>query len=172
MSLIARFRLAFFVGCLLATILIAGCAGPSSAKPLNDPQNGSWTGRISLRVLSEPEQFFSAGFELKGSAAEGELTLTSPLGNVLGVLRWSPSGAVLDSGSQQPQRFDSVDALMAQSTGAAVPLDALFAWLRGDGDSAGASGWTADLSRHGEGRIAAKRLQPAPQVDLRVVLDR
>jgi len=172
LSLIARFRLALLGGCLFTTFFIASCAGPSSAKPLNTSQNGFWTGRISLRVLSEPEQFFSAGFELKGSAAEGELTLTSPLGNVLGVLRWSPSGAVLDSGNQQPRRFDSVDALMAQSTGAAVPLDALFAWLRGDGDSDNASGWTADLSRHGEGRIAANRLQPAPQVDLRVVLDR
>ena len=134
-----------------------------------DPQNGFWAGRISLRVLGEPEQFFSAGFELKGTAAQGELTLTSPLGTVLGVLRWTPTGAMLDSGNQQPRRFDSVDALMAQATGAGVPLDALFAWLRGNGASV--DGWSADLSRFSEGRIAAKRLQPVPPVDLRVILD-
>ncbi len=121
-------------------------------------------------MYSEPEQFFSAAFELKGNPAQGELALTSPLGNVLGVLRWSPSGAVLDSGNQRLQRFDSVDALMAQATGAAVPLDALFSWLRGDAADIG--GWSADLSRQGEGRILATRAQPAPQVDLRVVLDR
>ena len=104
-----------------------------------------WTGRISLQVQSEtapPEtaQSFSAGFELKGRPERGELTLISPLGNVLGVLRWSPGEAVLDSGNQKIQRFASVDELMAQATGAAVPLSALFAWLQGD--NASVSGWS------------------------------
>ena len=141
---------------------MSGAAPDSSKKEL-------WTGRISLNIQSEPEQFFSAGFELKGKPDRGELTLISPLGNVLGVLRWSPGEAELDSGNQKIQRFDSVDALMSQATGAAVPLSALFAWLQGD--SANVSGWSADLSRHGEGRISAKRAQPTPRADLRVVLD-
>lgn len=114
-------------------------------------------------------QSFHAGFELKGRPERGELTLINPLGSILGVLRWSPSEAVLDSGDQKIQRFDSVDALMAQATGAAVPMSALFAWLRGD--NASVSGWTADLSRQSEGRITAKRILPAPEADLRVVLD-
>ena len=164
-----RLRALLFHGCLFATILIAGCAGPVSEKPLNTLRNEFWTGRISLNVKSEPEQSFSAGFELKGRSGRGELTLISPLGNVLGVLRWAPGEAELDSGNGRIQRFDSVDALMAQATGAAVPLVALFAWLQGD--NATASGWSADLSRHGEGRIAATRMQPMPQADLRVVLD-
>ena len=170
MFFFARLRFAFLCGCLFATILIACCARPSSEKTQIEPQNDFWTGRISLHVQSEPEQFFSAGFDLRGRPEDGELTLTSHLGNVLGVLRWSPSGAVLDSGNQQFQRFDSVDALMLQVTGAAVPLDALFPWIQGD--SVHVSGWSADLSRQGEGRIAATRTQPGPQVDLRVVLDR
>ncbi|MGH8848742.1 MAG: hypothetical protein ACREXQ_16075, partial [Polaromonas sp.] len=58
---------------------------------------------------------------------------------------------------------------MEQATGAALPLGALFAWLQGD--NASVNGWSADLSRHGEGRITATRAQPAPQADLRVVLD-
>jgi outer membrane lipoprotein LolB len=120
-------------------------------------------------VQSEPEQFFSAGFELKGKPERGELTLISPLGNVLSVLRWSPGEAQLDSGAQNVQRFDSVNDLMASATGAAVPLEALFAWLHGD--NAQVSGWSAELSRHAEGRISATRTQPAPRADLRVVLD-
>jgi outer membrane lipoprotein LolB len=133
-----------------------------------------WTGRISLQVQSETAQSetaqsFSAGFELKGRPERGELTLISPLGNVLGVLRWSPGEAVLDSGNQKIQHFASVDELMAQATGAAVPLSALFAWLQGD--NASVSGWSADLSRRSEGRISARRAQPLPQADLRVVLD-
>ena len=170
MFFLARLRFAFLHGCLFATVFIAGCAVPESVTSRIDPKIDYWTGRISLHVQSDTEQFFSAGFELSGKPEAGELKLTSPLGNVLGVLRWSPSEAVLDSGSRPLQRFDSVDALMLQATGAAVPLSALFAWLRGDNAQVG--GWSADLSRQGEGRIAAKRDQPAPRVDLRVVLDR
>ncbi|MFC5520331.1 lipoprotein insertase outer membrane protein LolB [Polaromonas jejuensis] len=132
-------------------------------------KNEFWTGRLSLQVQSEPAQSFSASFELKGKPERGELTLISPLGNVLSVLRWSPGEAELDSGSQKIQRFASIDELMAQATGAALPLNALFAWLQGD--NASVSGWSADLSRRGEGRISAKRIQPTPQADLRVVLD-
>lgn len=164
-----RLRVALCGLLVLCCLLLAACASPRP--PLaRHAQNAFWTGRISLQVLSEPAQSFSASFELRGQADQGELTLISPLGNILGVLRWSPGVAVLDSGNGQPQRFDSVDALMAQATGAAVPVAALFAWLQGD--PAPVNGWAADLSRHGEGRIAARRTQPEPPADLRVVLDR
>nr|WP_255368974.1 lipoprotein insertase outer membrane protein LolB [Polaromonas sp. OV174] len=154
---------------MFTTLFIAGCARPIRATALNDSNTGFWTGRLSLQVHSEPAQSFSAGFELKGQAERGELTLISPLGNVLGILRWSPSEAVLDSGDQKIQRFTSIDELTTQATGAALPLGALFAWLQGD--NASVSGWSADLSRRSEGRISAKRVQPSPQADLRVVLD-
>ena len=169
MHLTHRLRALLLHSFIFATILIAGCARPVSGKALNSLKTEFWTGRVSLNVKSEPEQSFSAGFELKGRPERGELTLISPLGNVLGVLRWSPGEAELDSGNRNVQRFDSVDALMAQATGAAVPLGALFAWLQGD--NATASGWSADLSRQAEGRILATRMQPMPRADLRVVLD-
>ena len=47
-----------------------------------------WSGRLSLQVHSEPAQSFAASFELKGQPGQGELKLISPLGSVLGVLRW------------------------------------------------------------------------------------
>lgn len=162
-------RLAFAFASFFAALFIAGCAQLPRAAAQEGLNSELWTGRISLQVQSEPPQSFSASFELKGRAERGELSLISPLGNVLGVLRWSPGEAVLDSGNGKVQRFASVDELMAQATGAAVPLDALFAWLQGD--NAAASGWSADLSRQKEGRISAKRTEPAPQADLRVVLD-
>ena len=165
----ARLRFAFLSACLIAIVLIAGCAHPIRATSINNAKNELWTGRLSLQVQSEPVQSFAASFELKGKPELGELTLISPLGNVLSVLRWSPTEAVLDSGNQKIERFASVNELMQQATGAAVPVSALFAWLHGD--LANVSGWTADLSRHGEGRISAKRTEPAPPADLRVVLD-
>jgi outer membrane lipoprotein LolB len=155
---------------LLATFLIAGCAGNPRATGQNDQIAEAWAGRISLRVASEPVQSFSASFELKGRPENGELTLISPLGNILGVLRWAPGQALLDRGKENIQQFASIDELMERTTGAAIPLDALFAWLQGT--NATASGWSADLSRHGEGRVTARRTLPAPEADLRVVLDR
>lgn len=169
MRLSARLRSLAISGGLIATFLIAGCARPIRATDENYSQNKLWTGRLSLQVQSEPVQSFSASFELKGQPERGELTLLSPLGNVLGILRWSPDEALLDSGNQQIRYFSSIDELMEQATGAAVPPSALFAWLQGN--NARVSGWSADLSRLGEGRISATRTQPQPQADLRVVLD-
>lgn len=168
MSFAAHLRRVLLAGGLMAALWLTGCARPPSP-PLGEARSDFWTGRISLQVHSEPAQSFSASFELKGKPELGELTLISPLGNVLGVLRWSPSETVLDSGNDKIQRFASVDALMARATGAAVPLSALFAWLQGN--PASVSGWSADLSRHSEGRIVARRADPQPQADLRVVLD-
>ena len=151
-------------------MLLAGCAQPPRTALVNDPANKAWAGRLSLQVDSEPPQSFSAGFELRGQPERGDLTLISPLGNVLGVVRWAPDQAELDQGNGSPQRYESLDALMTQVTGAAVPVSALFAWLQGD--NAQFAGWSADLSRQPDGRITAKRTQPAPAADLRVVLDR
>ncbi len=154
---------------LFAIVLIAGCASKQSARGPIDQKADAWAGRISLQVAGEPVQSFSASFELKGQPENGELTLISPLGSVLGILRWSPGEAWLDTGNQRVQRFSSIDELMERSTGAAIPLSALFSWLQGT--NAIVSGWSADLSRHGEGRIVARRTLPAPEANLRVVLD-
>lgn len=160
-------RAALLAGLAFATVLIAGCANPVRAPVQNDQDISFWAGRISLQVQSEPPQAFFAGFELKGNPMQGELTLNSPLGNSLAVLRWSPHEAVLDSGNQV-QRFASVNELVEKATGAAVPLPALFDWLRGKNTAA--SGWQADLSQQGEGRISASRANPQPRADLRIVL--
>jgi len=164
--------------CLLAVIiLIAACAHKQGATGLNDSEKASgnsvltafWSGRISLQLQSEPPQAFFAGFELKGKASDGELTLISPLGSILGIMRWSPSEAILEQGGTV-RRFASTDDLLAQATGAAVPISALFDWLAGIDTPT--PGWAADLSQQPAGRITAKRSNPTPQADLRIVLDK
>jgi len=158
---------------LFATFLIAGCAHKQGITSINDTKNSAktnfWVGRISLHIQSEPVQAFFAGFELKGQADNGEMTLIGPLGSILGIIRWTPTEAVLEQNGSI-KRFTSTDALLAQSTGAAVPFSALFDWL--DGKNTPASGWTADLSQQGNGRITAKRTAPAPPAEVRIVLDK
>jgi outer membrane lipoprotein LolB len=153
---------------LLALIFIAGCAHKQESIAINGSENGPWVGRISLQIQSEPPQAFFAGFELKGSAEQGELTLVSPIGSVLGLLRWSPTEALFESG-RDVKRFSSVDVLLEQTTGAPIPTTALFDWLHGKNTET--NGWSADLTRQNSGRITAQRLEPSPQIDLRIVLD-
>ena len=148
---------------------LTGCASPPRAAGPVDPVSGPWSGRLALQVEDQASQSFSASFELKGSARSGELTLFSPLGGTLAVLAWVPGVATLNSNGQTRQ-FDSVDTLVGHVTGSAIPVAALFDWLRGIDTRV--AGWRADLSQLAQGRVAAKRLEPLPQADLRVVLER
>jgi outer membrane lipoprotein LolB len=158
---------------LFTIFFVAACANKQRATGLNSTVNtedtGVFTGRISLLVQSEPVQSFAGGFDLQGNPQAGELTLTTPLGNIAAVLRWSPGLALLESGGQT-QQYSSVQAMLERSTGAAIPLEALFSWLRGH--SAAAPGWQADVSRFAEGRISAQRTDPLPPAQLRIVLER
>jgi outer membrane lipoprotein LolB len=120
-------------------------------------------------VQDNPSQSFSAGFELRGSAGAGELSLYNPLGGTLAVMAWEPGSATLRSGNEV-RRFDSIDALAAQASGTPIPVTALFDWLAGSNTPV--PGWTADLSQLPEGRIRARRVEPLPEADLRVAIDR
>lgn len=124
---------------------------------------------MSLRVDSQPVQTFSALFELRGAPQAGDLTLTSPIGNTLAQLHWSPGEALLRNGGET-RRFDSVDALIEAATGAAIPVGALFAWLAGRDERV--PGWRPDLSQVGTGRLQATRESPQPRADLRIVFER
>lgn len=152
----------------LVFVIVAGCASPPRTPPATDGQ-GPWSGRLALQVKDNPSQSFAALFELKGSARTGELALSTPLGGTMAVLAWAPGSAILRSNGQA-QQFESVDELVARATGSAIPVAALFDWLRGV-DTA-VPGWRADLSQLGQGRLAALRVEPPPEADLRVLLDR
>lgn len=151
------------VALLLCAGLLAACAAP---RPPVEPGQGFWSGRLSLKVESEPPQSLSAGFDLTGSPEAGELVFTSPLGTTLATVRWRPGLAELQQGTQVTRR-DSLAALTAELGGTALPVAALFAWLRGTPEQA--DGWVVDLSRHADGRITAQRQQPAPAAQLRIV---
>lgn len=120
--------------------------------------------------ISDPlaqEQSFSASFQLQGSPAQGSLDVFNPLGSQIAQLQWQPGTAWLQQGDRVTQS-DSLEALLRQSLGTALPVQALFSWL--NGQPADAPGWQVDLSRHAQGRITAQRFQPLPQAILRVVL--
>ena len=153
---------------LLSLSLLTACMH-APRTPAGSAQAALWSGRLSLQVHSEPVQSFSAGFELKGSPEKGELLLSSPLGNTLLAARWTPLEAVLEEAGKT-RRFSNIDALIEQSTGAALPVAALFDWLHGKPGQL--QGWTADLEQMAQGHISAQRSKPLPRSELRIVLDR
>lgn len=150
-------------------LFLSGCSVP--IRTSLDPQDGiqPWRGRLAIRVLSEQPQSFSAGFELAGNAATGELILYTPLGSTAAALSWS-SGSATMRANGEVKNFSSLEALVKQALGVEVPVSALFAWL--GGTNMAVPGWSADLSQHELGRVTARRMAPAPLAELRVVLEK
>lgn len=157
----------------LVMLFLTGCALPPRADTSQAAERPLWRGRLAVRVESDPppssSQSFSAGFELSGTPLAGELTLYTPLGSTAAALSWSAQTAVMRSNGGA-RHFASLDALINEALGTEIPVAALFSWLAGE--QASAAGWSADLSQHAEGRITARRAEPAPRAELRLVLEK
>ncbi|PJI98852.1 outer membrane lipoprotein LolB [Acidovorax sp. 69] len=150
----------------LCMLWIVGCAQPTSKTVAEEDM---WSGRLALQIEGQASQSFSAMFELHGNAQNGVLVLLSPLGNRLAQLNWKDGHAQLQSG-QETRTSESLDALLQDVTGTRIPIAALFSWLHGTQTTA--TGWQADLSGIAEGRLVARRDDPAPQATLRIALTR
>jgi outer membrane lipoprotein LolB len=177
-SLLIRRRAALAAACAALAVL-SGCA--SLTKPHAEGAR-VLTGRMSVRVDSEPVRALSAAFELSGDAQTGALVLTSALGATMAQARWSPGDATLETPGNRV-RYPDLDALAEQALGERVPLAALFDWLRGrpwggagsqpltDGERGFTQlGWRVGLARYAEGWVEARRAQ-APAVTVRARLD-
>jgi len=154
------------LACSLTGLLVLGLAGCAAPARMSATENASWNGRLALQVESDPPQAYAGGFELRGSAGQGELLLSSPLGQTLAVMRWDERGAELSQGDQMTRR-GNLDELTHALTGTAMPVAAMFDWLRGIGTRA--DGWEADLSRQAQGRVSARRTHPLPEAQLRLI---
>ena len=173
--------------CLLALLWVATAAGGlaacASLKVGHRGEPGeTLSGRLSVRVDGQAERGLSAGFELSGSASQGQLLLSGPLGTTLAQARWAPGQAVLASAGSET-RFPDLDSLAAAALGEPLPMFALFDWLRGRpwpdapaqlrGDGMPGFeqlGWQINLVRWTEGWVEALRVAP-PRVTVRVRLE-
>ncbi|MGL6111469.1 MAG: lipoprotein insertase outer membrane protein LolB [Rubrivivax sp.] len=167
---------------MLVALAAAGCATP----PMEVPDAGALSGRLSLQVdahLGQPAQSISATFDLRGGAERGELRLSTALGTTLAAASWGPHEARWVT-PQGERRFVDLDALSREAFGEALPLRALPDWLHGRpwpgaGDPARPLlpgpgfvqlGWTIELARFDSGQLVAWRTGP-PAVRLRAQMD-
>ena len=153
-------------------VLLSACAYPprqSANDAANSIATGHWEGRLTLRVAKNPPEQFSTAFEMTGRPEKGQLSLLSPLGTTLAMVRWNPQGASLQQGSDV-QNFVSMDELTLRLTGAALPLPQLMAWLDRTGPPV--NGWQINAQALPSGRrVMADRQQPLPALQLTVLLD-
>ena len=156
-----------------ATFFLASCAAPTKTTNSISSEIPSWHGRLAVRVEADlpqsPSQSFSSGFELSGNPLAGGLTLYTPLGTTAATLTWTPQTAALRTNGDI-RYFESLADLIKQAVGTEIPVTALFAWLAGD--NMVAAGWSADLSQQSNGKITARRMEPAPQAELRLMLEK
>ncbi len=175
-------RAALVLG-LAAAVLLGACAvAPRVAEVPGD----TLAGRMAVRVESidgGTARSVSAAFELQGNADAGRLSLSTPLGSMLAQARWSP-GSVWLVTPQGERQFADLDALTREVLGEALPVAALFDWLRGrpwPGAPSQAAispnepgfaqlGWTVDLARFGDAWVTARR-DSAPVVTVRAKVD-
>jgi outer membrane lipoprotein LolB len=124
-------------------------------------------GRLFLRVDSTPPTVTQADISLQGTAEAGQLTLFGPLGITQGSLRWGPGEAVWTRGAEE-RRFNSLDSLLTQTLGTALPVPTVFAWL--EGQAVELDGWELLSLPSDQHPLVARRLRPAPTLELRLRL--
>jgi outer membrane lipoprotein LolB len=130
-------------------------------------------------TAEEPARSVVAAFELTGNAERGRLDLITPIGVTLARASWQP-GAVSVETPQGKSQHASLADMSRQVLGEALPVAAMFDWLRGrpwPGAGSVAAppdepvgfhqlGWAVDLSRFEQSRIAARRSEPPAVVVL------
>jgi outer membrane lipoprotein LolB len=174
----------FRVSGVCAALVLAGC---STLTPPDDQPSGELlAGRMSVQVAAtdtEPAHSLSASFELSGTPQRGRLDMNTPLGSTVARASWSPEAVVLNT-PQGQTRHENLEEMTRVVVGEALPVPALFDWLRGRPwpgavsvaavapEPAGFSqlGWRVDLSRFDEARLVARRASP-PAVTVLVKLD-
>ena len=159
------------LSCTLLVLLTACSTAPRhvAVDPTNPEAIGHWEGRLTLRVAKNPPEQFSTAFEMTGRPEQGQLSLLSPLGTTLAMVRWNAQGASLQQGTDV-QNFSSMDELTLRLTGAALPLPQLMAWLDRTGPPV--NGWQINAQALPSGRrVMADRQQPLPALQLTVLLD-
>jgi len=154
--------------------MLEGCAGIKKTGNQKTPDQANWSGRLALHVQADSgispaqDQSFSAPFELRGSARQGDLLFYTPLGSTAAAIHWTENTAVLQARGET-REFGDLNQLIRDLLGCDVPVTALFSWLNGQPQEA--IGWQVDLSQQSQGKILARRLTPGPPALLQVLLD-
>jgi outer membrane lipoprotein LolB len=180
-----RLRVRRRIALLAAPLLLTACA---AVQPPAPAATGTLvSGRLAVRAESTDgaaPRSLTAAFELQGTAQQGRLDLSTPLGSLLARAHWAPDQVVLTT-PEGEARFADLDGLSREVLGESVPIAALFDWLQGRPWPQAPSlptqapepsgfrqlGWRVDLARFNDAFVQAER-ERLPLVTVRAKLDR
>lgn len=138
--------------CLCLGLLLSACATTTPAPEVLSGKERQ--GRFALKATNPFEQpkAVQGNFRWQQTTEGWVLWLKSPMGATLAKLSVDAGGATLQSADAPDQRALSATALMQQTLGEPVPVDALNDWIYGR--LGGGADITA-VTRDDEGRVTA-----------------
>lgn len=90
------------------------------------------SGKISIQYQqNEKTETLSGNFEWQQVAQELTITLSSPLGQTIAIIRETPQGASLQQAKQETRYAADVEQLLYESLGWTLPVAGLRDWLQG-----------------------------------------
>lgn len=188
-------------------LLLAGCAsigpfapasGPVPSTPQEFHQAIDLTGRLSVHYQAgDKDEALHGSFTWSQSGPNTAVTLLSPLGQTIAVIRTTSDGATLEQGGQSPRSAPNVDTLTAETLGWPLPVSGLREWLQGfaidredhrfsaspqagevqthDGWQISYQAWTAEQTTPPQNRPRridlSRRTEEAGDVSIRIVID-
>lgn len=148
---------------------------------------GRWSGHLGLKLAAwntQPARGDSFHFDLQGHSQAGVLDISTPFGTLVASVRWTPEGASLLT-PDETQVFGSMEELMVQAVGEALPVSTLMFWLKGQPDPQlpvtwthgralplqfEQSNWQVDASELAQGVLRAQRPPQAQQRGAQLVI--
>ncbi|WP_354329654.1 MULTISPECIES: lipoprotein insertase outer membrane protein LolB [unclassified Undibacterium] len=118
------------------SLTLSGCASTprqTNASPDRQYQeNLQITGRISVQYQqNDKEQTLPGSFEWQQTATSTNITLLSPLGQVIATIQQTPTGASMQQAGKATRYASDLDSLLNDSLGWALPVSGLRDWLQG-----------------------------------------
>ncbi|WP_188395649.1 lipoprotein insertase outer membrane protein LolB [Oxalicibacterium flavum] len=139
---------------LAASLLLGGCSsmappadtpGADSSAARNYRQTIEIAGRLSVQYRQNGnDESLHGSFTWQQNGERSNVTLLSPLGQIIATIAVEPGGATLTESGKAPRSAGDVDALVAQTLGWPLPIAGLRQWLQGFATDANGNAFVAN----------------------------
>lgn len=138
----------------LMAALLTGCASAPTMLPSPNPVAPyrdaiELSGRLSVSYRKDgKDEALSGKFTWQQGAARTDVSLASPLGQIIATIAVTPTEASLTQSGKPPRVAFDIDSLSAQALGWSLPVSGLRDWLQGYAASADGSRFVASPLRN------------------------
>ncbi len=123
---------------IASTAILSSCSttkpltAEQMARPRNYQESVNMTGKINIQYQqNDKTETLTGNFEWQQNSNELSITLSSPLGQTIAIIRENAQGASLEQSKQDPRYANNVEQLLTESLGWSLPIAGLRDWLQG-----------------------------------------